>query len=373
MKKNYPLVFRFAASLLALVLFLYGVIQSKNFLAPLVFGILIAYLLLPIVSYLEKKKIPRILANLISIILAIAIVYGLGTFIYQQFGLLLEDFPMLRDQAIENIESLQENLENLFGVIDKTFESYLKETVNSIFQGKSFNNLFSATTGTVFRIAILPVYIFLFLYYRTKFAFFIFKIVSKKNRLVTIKILRGISKVAGHYMGGVVVVVFILCILNSAGLMIIGVKQAILLGVVSAIFNFIPYFGTLMGGSIPLIFVLLTTEQPLFYGIRVVILFIIIQFLENNILTPNIVGGYVKINPFFIIIGLVFGATVWGIPGMLLIVPILAILRIVSFHVKWLKPYAFLLGPAGTHKHSVKINLQSINIFKKLRNKKKNK
>ncbi|MGW8316778.1 MAG: AI-2E family transporter, partial [Bacteroidales bacterium] len=127
-------------------------------------------------------------------------------------------------------------------------------------------------------------------------------------------------------------------------------------GFTSAFFNFIPYFGTLMGGAIPLLFVLLTTSDPLHNALYVIILYAIVQVTENNILTPNIVGGNVKINPFFIILGLMAGGMIWGIPGMLVIVPFLAILRIICYHIEKMRPYAFLLGPRGTQKHSITMN-----------------
>jgi predicted PurR-regulated permease PerM len=158
-------------------------------------------------------------------------------------------------------------------------------------------------------------------------------------------------------------------VLNSLGLIIIGVKYPILLGIISAFFNFIPYFGTLMGGAVPLLFVLLTTTDPMYYTLKVIILFAIIQFTENNILTPNIVGSNVNINPFFIITGLVFGGMVWGIPGMLLIVPFLAIARIIFSHLDQWKPLSFLLGPKGTTQHSISIQ----NIREQFRKKKNNK
>ena len=191
------------------------------------------------------------------------------------------------------------------------------------------------------------------MYYRTKFAYFILKLTPKDKGMVTIRILRDISTIAASYMGGVTIVVLILVVLNSCGLLIIGVRYAIFFGMVSAFFNFIPYFGTLMGGSIPFLFVLLTTEDPLHYGLRVAILYVIVQFIENNILTPNIVGGHVKLNPFIIIIGLVLGATVWGIPGLLVTVPFLAILRVIFANLEPLTPFSYLLGPKGTRKHAI--------------------
>lgn len=354
MKSLIPLS-KVALYLLITILFLYGVIVAKQFLYPLAFGALAAYLLYPIVNFLEKHSFPRILAILSSIILALTVIGVTFFLFYQQLINMFADFDTLRQNANNNIELLQANLQNLLGLEDNSVEKFLKTQVNQFFAGESggFQNLFSTTTGTIFKFILLPIYVFLFLYYRTKFAYFILKIVHKKRKPTAIKILRDISTVAARYMGGVSIVVFILCILNSTGLLIIGVEYAILLGIISAFFNFIPYFGTLMGGAVPMIFVLLATDKPLHYAIQVFILFVIIQFIENNILTPNIVGGNVKINPFFIIIGLVVGGMIWGIPGMLVIVPFLAILRIIFHHIDRLLPFAYLLGPGGTRKHSI--------------------
>jgi predicted PurR-regulated permease PerM len=343
--------------LIIVFLLVFGIIQAKLFLYPIVFALLIAYLLYPLANFLEKKHFPRILAILSSIFLALLIVIIVFSFLYMKLTNMFDDSIALNKVANENIESLLNYINNTFGIENKRIEDFLKQIVNQFFSaaGGGFNKVFSATAGTIFRILILPVYVFLFLFYRTKFAYFILKIAGKKNKANTIKILRDISTVAPHYLGGVAIVVLILCLLNSLGLYIIGVKYFILLGIISAFFNFIPYFGTLMGGAVPLLFVLLATEEPLTYAFRVVILFIIIQFTENNILTPNIVGGYVKINPFFVIIGLVFGALVWGIPGMIVIVPVLAVARIIFKNEPSLEPYAFLLGPSGTKQHAIHI------------------
>lgn len=354
MHKIIPLV-RIALILIISYLLIYGAILAKNILYPMAFGGLFAYLLLPICMGLEKRKIHRIPAILISILFAL-LVLSIVFFVFQnQLGRLFEDLESLKTQANKNIEVFQNSIGRLLGLQGNTVEEFLKKQVNQFF-GSDNNQLraiFTATTGTILRIIILPVYVFLFLFYRTKFAYFILKIVKRKNRRNTIDILRSISTVAGKYMGGVSIVVMILCIINSVGLVIVGVEYAVLLGITSAFFNFIPYFGTLMGGAVPLIFVLLTSTDPLHTGAQVAILFVIVQFTENNLLTPNIVGGNVKINPFFIIIGLVIGASIWGIPGMLLIIPFLAIMRIIFSHIDHLQAYSFLLGHRGTRKHSV--------------------
>lgn len=341
--------------LLIPILFLYGVIAAKQFLYPLVFAALFAYLLYPFVNYLEKKSIPRIVAILLALILTILVIGMIFFVTYLQMRNIFEDFETLKQSANRNIELLNDTIETLPGLKNHTLEEFLKERINQFFENSNsfLSKVFSTTTGTIFKLVLLPIYTFLILYYRTKFAYFILKLVRKKNKKIVINILRDISTIAARYMGGVSIVVLILCVLNSTGFLIIGAEYALLFGMVSAFFNFIPYFGTFIGGAIPMLFVLLTSTTPIEDAIKIFLLYTIIQFIENNILTPNIVGGHVRINPFFIIVGLVFGATVWGIPGMLVIIPLLAIAREICKYVDSLKPYGFLLGPKGTQRHSI--------------------
>jgi len=353
-EKRFLMAQRMTYTLLAIILFLYGLIAIRNFLYPIAFGFLLAYLLFPIVNWLEKKRIPRILANFITIIGVLGIMASLVFLAYSQIAPMAGEFPKLIDTGIRNLSEMLAAIGEYFGFDRSETRQLIQEQTSAFIAsgGEYLQDIFSSTASTIVAIGLLPVYIFLFLYYRTKFAYFLLKIAGPSRRKETIEILREISKVSARYMGGVIAVVTVLCFLNSLGLWIIGMRFAIALGIVSAFFNFIPYFGTLLGGLVPFLFALLVENDPVL-AFRVIILFIIIQFIENNILTPNIVGGNVKVNPFFIITGLVAASIIWGIPGMLLIVPFLAIMRIVFSHIDSMRPYAFLLGEEGTAKHSI--------------------
>ncbi len=356
-EKRFLLAQRMTYTLLAIILFLYGLIAIRNFLYPIAFGFLLAYLLFPIANWLEKKRIPRILANFITIIGVLGIMISLILLAYSQVAPVAGELPKLIDTGIRNLSAMLAVLGDYFGFDRSETRQLIQEQTSAFIAsgGEYLQDIFSSTASTIVAIGLLPVYIFLFLYYRTKFAYFLLKIAGPTRRKETIEILREISKVSARYMGGVIAVVTVLCFLNSLGLWIIGVRFAIALGIISAFFNFIPYFGTLLGGLVPFLFALLVENDPVL-AFRVVILFIIIQFIENNILTPNIVGGNVKVNPFFIITGLVAASIIWGIPGMLLIVPFLAIIRIVFSHIDPMRPYAFLLGEEGTAKHSISLS-----------------
>src|SRR5690606_36189174 len=202
------------------------------------------------------------------------------------------------------------------------------------------------------RIGLMPVYIFFLLYYRNKFYRFIVEIVPDENEYQTEKIVSELNTVIVKYMKGILIVVLILCVTHSVALMIIGIKFPILLGVIAAIFNFIPYFGTLYGAVFPLLYAFLTgdTLAPLLY---ITIYFLIIQFVENNILTPNITVGQVRLNPFVTILGLMFGSMLWGVAGMFIIVPYLAMIRIYCDHVDFLMPVGFLLSDRGTEEYAL--------------------
>lgn len=354
METQYPKSIRFSFVLIFIILTFLIVITAKQFLYPLAFGFLLAYLLYPIVNFLEKKDFPRIISILVGLFIGIAVIYGAGYFIVRKFGTLVEDLPSLKQQAMMNINSFLQGIESTFGIRDNKLEIFLKESVNGMFASGSegFKHMFVNTTGTLIKILLLPVYVFLFLYYRTKFAYFILKMVSGQKRLVTINILRDISTVATRYMGGIFIVATCLGVMNSIGFSIIGLKYPIFLGIVAAIFSFIPYFGTLIGYTIPFLFALLTLSSP-FYAIEVVVQYFIVHLIENNLLTPNIVGDKLQINPFFIIVGMIGAAMVWGIPGMIVIVPTLAILKIIFENIPSLHPYAYLLGPKGTKKHAL--------------------
>lgn len=351
MKPQYSGV-RLTYFLLSIILLIYGLILARDFLYPLTIGILLSYLLYPGVNLLEKKGLPRIVAILACIVLA-AVVFGfVAAFILKRFNLFMNELPSFREKTISHLETLQGYLENNFGIPSERLKNFILERIFDI-SAKSVE-IFSATTHTVFTILMQPVFVFLFLYYRTKFAYFILQLVGRENRIIAINVLREISKVVAKYLLGVATVVFIMCFINSIGYWIIGIKYFLLLGVVAALFSFIPYFGTIIGGAITFTFALLTEDSSI-YALRVAVFVYIVHFIENNILSPNIVGHNIRINPFVIILSLIAGAMMWGLPGMLVVIPFLAMFYVIIKKVPSMQSYVYLIGTRGTRKHALTI------------------
>lgn len=338
----------------AIFLSLYGLVLAREFLYPIALAILFTYLVYPISNFLEKKGYPRIGSILISIFLLLLLIALVGHFMYKRTMVLFTDLPHLREQAIANIKAFENYLQNYIGIRDDFLISLIQRKVDGLFEAgnQSMNQALSRLSGLIFTIGIMPVYIFLFLYYRTKFATFILKIVPRHQKLRTINMLRDISTIAGRYMRGVFIVVVIISGLNTAGLYLIGFPYPFIMGILSALFCFIPYFGILIGGSLPALLALLTLTDPSMV-LKVIILYLIINSIENNIHTPNIVGDHVRINPFFVIIGLILSALIWGIPGMIVVIPFLAMFKIVMGHIKKYEAIDYLLDNRGTRRHAI--------------------
>ena len=369
---KYPLLVKFTFLLLFLILLIYALIVARDFLYPLAFAVLISYLLYPIAYSLEKLQVPRILSIILSILFGLFIVLSAFFLISKQLSVFLNDIPALQNKAMENVDNLEFYIQEKFGLPIEQQDQYLKNVVAMIFEssGSWLQEVLTATAGTVVKFALMPVYVFFMLYYRNKFKKVILHMVPPDKHVKADVIIKEISAVTKRYMVGVVIVILILCVLNSIGLLIIGLKYAILLGIMSALMNFIPYFGTLIGGAIPLTFAMLTGDTP-HLALYVVILFLIIQFLENNILTPNITGGQVSINPFITILSIILGGMIWGLPGMFVSVPFLGMFKIICDHFDRLEPIAFLLGTQGTEQHNVTFN-KIRSIFKRKKTEEKN-
>lgn len=340
--------------LLFAVLFFYGLSQARLVLYPLVLGVLFSYLLYPVASGLESRGVPRIVANLASILLGLVVIGGVAYLVFYQLNLLLENLPELKEQARKNLDEIGQALASTFQVSESKFDSWVDDQAkNATGSGSALmNTIFPMTTSTLMALGLLPVYVFLFLFYRNKFEQFIYMVVPVEKHQRARSLIEAVSKVTKKYMGGVFLVVLILCFLNSIGLLLIGLKFAVLFGVLSAICNFIPYFGTLIGAVFPLAMAVFTGDSAS-QAVHVLLLFVAIQFIENNILTPNITGGSVQINPLVTIITLIVGGMVWGVPGMFVVVPIMGAIKIACEHHEATKPIAYLLGTEGSEKHAI--------------------
>jgi predicted PurR-regulated permease PerM len=359
---------RYAAILFIISVTVLGLILARTVLVPLALSVFFAYLIYPIVARLEQWGVNRGLSVLVVIFLSLCVISLVILLVSVRISSIDVDLVQVKERVDTKVDDLILLMGDRLGLNSHSlnrFFSRVSESVFSIWESK-LGTLFSATTTTIFQIFVLPVYTFFLLYYRTKTAHFILRLVSRKNRGTVIRILREISRIATRYMGGLLMVVFILAVLNSLGLVIIGVPHALLFGIGAAVLNLIPYIGAFVGGLAPILYVFFTQEDPFQMMLQVLLLFLFVQFLENNLFTPGIVGNNIKINPFAIIFSLLVANLIWGIAGMVVVVPFLAIAKTIMRNVDELKPFAFLISDRGVEKYRVNFRGRFYNLLKKL-------
>lgn len=348
---NYPTTVRYLIRLLLILAIIAVLIVTRQLLVPLFLSILLAYLLFPTAEQMEKIGISRITTNFILVIGSVAIISGIAYLIIVLTVTVTDDLPTIKERIDTNITRFRWALGRTFGVTAEQLDSIVESVRGS---GEYIADFFTGTANTVLTLGLIPVYAFLLLFYRDKFRRFVSMQVGSDHEETAQNIIDQAAEVVPRYLTGLFIVFFILIGLNTLGFYLIGIKYALLLGLIAAIFNLIPYLGTVIGYGIVFLFVLATQTPAL--ALAVIVQFFIVQFIENNILTPNITGSYVEINPLVTILSLIAGGMIWGLPGMFMIIPYLAMFKIVCENIPELKPVGFLLGTKGTERYSITIN-----------------
>lgn len=344
------LVYNVTLRLILVGLIIALMIVGRPILLPLSFALLFSFLLLPISSKLEQWKVPRGLAIVISLIIAIAVVAGLLYFFYSQILMFVNDWPELSNEMTHKIETVNKWIHEKFNFTEYEQKTWLNERLKTAGEsaGQVALGVFTATGTFVATVALLPIFIFFLTYYRDKFSHFI-KLVFKNGKDEhVLSIVQKVATISQKYIKGVIFVILILSILNSTGFLILGLRHAILFGVLLAFLNIIPYVGVMLGSILPITMALITEDQ-IGIAIGVAAVCIVVQFLENNFITPNVVGSSVSINPFTAIIALTTSALIWGVLGMVLVLPFVGMMKVAFDNIESLKPYGYLIGDESNY------------------------
>jgi len=358
MKTHLSLFQRFTISLFGLFLIVYFMIIAKSLLVPILISAFLAVLITPVANWLEKYKIPRLLAVAISMVLLFLLLFGILYFFYNQFLLLANDLGEIEKRVSELIVSynqlIAKHLDNKVPVslenMKDTVFSYLYTNASSLTQGVA------STASSLAIVFMMPVFIFLFLFYRDFLEEFLLMSFSIQSQERVKHVLTNVKMVVQNYISGMFVVICILAVLNSIALLSLGIKHALLFAVFAAFLNVIPFLGPMLGSILPVIYALLTKDS-LWYPIGVIFAFYIIQLMESNLFTPKIVGGKVSMNPMLTIIILFVGNMIWGVAGMVLFIPAMAILKEILDEIPGMEAWAFLLGDIKKQPATVRSNL----------------
>lgn len=338
-----PFYAKIALIFIGVVAFVYIMYIGREIILPLVFAALIAILLNPVVNFLIRKRTGKIVAISIVIVLATIAVMASIYLISSQITVFRETFPQLKDK----ITSLNDNCIRWLSVnfkIPKTdIVSSIKNTENEIMNNFSIGENLTILRRLMLAGILLPIYAFLFLYYKPLLLDFILMLFRKQHHAAVTEVLVSTKKIIQSYLVGVFIEMAIIAILNSSSLLLLGIDYAIILGILGAIINIIPYLGGIIAMIFPMV-IACVTKDSISYTIYVFIIFTLISFIDNHYIKPYIVASRVKINALVALIVIFIGDAVWGIPGMFLSIPLTAMVKVIFDHIEPLKPFGFLLG-----------------------------
>ncbi len=343
MNQTLPLYAKLALLLVFLYLLFYGIYLGQYILLPIVFAFLFAVLLRPLEVVLTRLRIPKVIAILLTVGIAILVVAGIISFLSTQIASFVSDIPAVNKNLDDLWKQCQRWITETFHLTrkqqDTLIEQARSETVDSFGAVGTFNII----TASIATLTLIPVYVFLFLYYRTLLLRFVMQIFDARHSEKVQEIIREIRYVIQHYITGLLSETTIVAILNIAGLFLIGAPYAVLLGLIGAILNLIPYIGGLLAILLTALLTFTNTGSVEVMTWSIVI-YTIVQFIDNNFLVPYIIGSRVKLNALFSIIGVLLGGALCGVGGMFLSIPIIAMSKVIFDRIDELKPWGQLLG-----------------------------
>jgi predicted PurR-regulated permease PerM len=333
---------------LLIIIIIFVMIMAKRILVPLMISGYIAMVMTSFCNRLERRNIPRSLAAFIALLLCTIVLSGIVYFVVTQLDNFASDLETNAEQDINNfVIRINAMLKNYIGIDIGMGYGFSPEKLIALVQsGKANANatqLLMLTLGTISNIVLLPVFVFFLLIYRDHFAVFVTKAFQKQPNRMLIEHIISIRTIVFSYIVGAGKVMLILGVVNTSVLFALGIKHAIFFGMLAGLLNIIPYLGPMLGAILPFLFALLTKES-LFYPFAVVVSFTLIQFLESLYLTPKITGANVSLNAFMTFLGLIIGGMIWGVVGMILIIPTIAIVKKLFELNPDLEPYAYLFG-----------------------------
>nr|WP_294791473.1 AI-2E family transporter [uncultured Mucilaginibacter sp.] len=339
--KDQPFYIQSTAVLFGLVLLVYTLAILTDILVPLAFAAFIAVLLNPVANRLQRYKLSRGISIAITMLAALVVIAAVFYFLSSQIVQFGDSLPMLKQKFGEITHDLKLWIQDAIGTPVAKQDQMIKKALDNGqgMVGKTLGGLIG-TLGIIF---LLPVYIFFLLLYKQLILNFLYEVFAEENSAKVSEVLRETKGAIQSYIVGLLIEMIIVATMNSVALLLLGVEYAILIGCIGAILNLIPYLGGIIAIALPVLMATVTNDG---YSTQlgVIAAYIVIQFIDNNILVPRIVSSKVQINALMSIIVVLLGNQLWGVSGMFLSIPFVAVLKIIFDRIDELKPWGKLLG-----------------------------
>jgi predicted PurR-regulated permease PerM len=343
--KDMPLTVKRSIELIGLFVLGAIIVAGHTVIMPLLMAFFFSIVLLPVFRFFRRIKIPEAIAIFLSILLLTIMVVLIVWLFSSQVGALLDDFPQIQRTVTKHLDNLSIWISNSFGYSPAEQLKLINVQGNKLFSsvGGILRGAVGSITGIVIFIGLLPIYIYLIILYRNVFLKFILMWFKPHEHQNVEEGIRQTEKMVKSYLIGLLIQIAYIIVLLGGSLMLFGIKNALLIGTIFALLNLIPYLGALIGNILGVLLTLASSDN-LTDVLIVLGAITVVQFLDNNILMPRIVGSQVKINPLVSIAGIIIGGTMAGISGMFLAMPLLSVLKIVFDRSEKYKQWGVLLG-----------------------------
>lgn len=342
---KWPFYIKLTCTLLSIICLTFIAMVGKTILIPLILGFLISILLAPLSSFFERYlRIPRAISSIVTTLLFAAFILGIFYLIAVQMAEIANEWPTFQQQIFEAIIDLQNWIHHTFGVNSHAQMEYLTKNLKTTIETSTIviEKVITIVSSMAVTILFTFLYVVFLLIYRRHLVKFLFYAFNSNTHDQVYNVITSIQKMVKQYLIGLFLQMLVVSILSFVAFSILGLKYKFVLAILTGVLNVVPYVGIIISLIVTLVITFATMSTSKLF--LVFIAFIAIHAIDGNFVMPKIVGSKVKINSLIVIIGLVIGEMTWGIMGMLLSIPILALMKIVFDNVTELKPWGYLLG-----------------------------
>lgn len=318
---------------------------GRDIFIPVSFALLISFVLYPVCAWMEKKGIGRTLATLIAMFMLMILLLLVVALLVYQFARFVNEWPALQEKFNSAVQDLSIFLINVAGI---TLEQQ-KEWINSMSSQSGagvlmfLRNAISASAVSAVMIILIPVYAVLILIYRRHWVRIVHHIFPDEDSNTLNSVISMTVTTYYNFIKGMAVVYLLVGILNSIGLLVLGIPHAILFGFIASVLTFVPYVGIMVGSLLPIAIAWITFDS-VWYPVGIIAVFAVVQYLEANVIFPIAVSKRLNVNTLVMLIAIFAGGVLWGMAGMILFVPFVGIVKLVADHnPKW-KTLSMILG-----------------------------
>lgn len=304
---------------------------GRDVLIPLAYASLISFVLYPLCSWLERKGLNRVMSIAIGIGSLTVMFLIVVALLAKQVSDFSGEWNDLQPKFINALSATQDFISTKFHISREQQDQWAKQLPEK-FAGNVvgfIKGTISISASSLMMAILIPLYVALILYYRQ-----LWKVVL--CRLLPMQSVEDVSRMLSmtidtyyNFIKGMGLVYLIVGILNSLGLLLLGIPHAFLFGFIASVLTFIPYIGIMVGALLP-ITIAWISHDSIWYPIGVVSVFTFVQYLEANVIFPFAVSSRLKVNTMVVLLSIFIGGLLWGVSGMILFVPFVGIVKLIA-------------------------------------------